>query len=368
MCLPKNFDNRTLPLARKAFCNETLSIKDNSKPLSPILLAINFNSPFYDNIPVLEDYYKPVFQTYVFCGPEFDKSGQYDIIKIPQRKEEYGYYGFQCLVEAIRRHPGYTGYLYVNDDMIVNWWNFLSLDKTKIWFGAPKFSFIAGHVMGSKPSFWWKRADCGNRCSQTFSIMEKNIRFNKTSMFQVYFKNSENKRICIAGLSDIFYIPAKHAKQFEMIGQTFYANLVFLEVSVPMSLVLLDEISNMLFIDGMYLQRKYGWGGWTKNTDRAWKEYNYDMYFLHPYKFIGESRSKNTGEFEVKVASKSEIILRTKCLDIVRIKEASDRKNSVCLFYASVSLVIIVFVFLLYKLLYMLLFPSGRTRTFPVRP
>ena len=31
---------------------------------------------------------------------------------------------------------GFRGYLYLNDDMIVNWWNFLQLDKDKGWLGA----------------------------------------------------------------------------------------------------------------------------------------------------------------------------------------------------------------------------------------
>ncbi len=311
-------------LKKVSNCSKRLNFGGTGKPMGTIHLSINFNHPFYENIPVLERFYKPIFQKYVFCGPQLDKSGKYDIIKIPHPdKEQYGFYGFQCLVEAIRRHPGYTGYLYVNDDMIVNWWNFLSLDKTKIWFGAPKFDFSGGHVMGSlsPDTYFWQRANSAYRCSETFADMEKTSLFNKTSMFQIYFKNSNNRRICIGGLSDIFYIPEKHAKQFELIGQKFYDDFVFLEVSVPMSLILIDDISNMIFIDGIYLQRIYGWGKqWKQNTRRAWKEYNYDTYFLHPYKFTGKNRKRNSGKFQRKVGNISEEILRTKCLDVLKIK------------------------------------------------
>eukprot|EP00794_Sanderia_malayensis_P014167 gene14167-15646_t len=310
-------------------CKQTLIInKDGGeRPLGSVLLAINFNHPFYENVPVILKFYRPIFQKYVLCGPEFDKTGRFDIIKIPQPKKEYGFYGYQCLVEAIRRNnKGYSGYFYVNDDMIVNWWNFLQLDKTKIWFGNKKFQFengghAHGHVMGAKPSPWSRtKADCGNRCSQTFASMEQSTRFNNTGIFQTYFKNSGNKRICIGGLSDVFYIPARLAAKYQLVAQAFYENLVFLEVAVPMSLVLLDDISNMVFFEGLYLQVKYGWSDWTLNTDIAWKEYNYDVYFLHPYKLTGENRTKNSGEFQERVAAKSETIICTNCLDIVKLK------------------------------------------------
>eukprot|EP00794_Sanderia_malayensis_P010798 gene10798-11952_t len=301
-------------------CKKPLINNDGGKPLGSVLLAINFNHPFYENIPVIVKFYQKVFQEYVLCGPEFDKTGRYDIIKIPQAKNEYGYYGFQCLVEGIRRHnTGFSGYLYVNDDMIVNWWNFLPLDKSKIWFGGGKFNLAnGGHVMGTPPSFWFRRADCGNRCSQTFASMERSSRFNDTGIIPTYFKNSNNRRVCFGALSDLFYIPARLAEKFQLVSQAFYDNLVFLEVSVPMSLILIDDISNMIFLDGLYLQVKYGWGGWTKNTDIAWKEYNYDVYFLHPYKFTGESKAKNSGEFEEKVLAKSEKIFLSNCLDVVK--------------------------------------------------
>ena len=33
----------------------------------------------------------------------------------------------------MKKHPSYDGYLFTNDDAIVNWWTLLSLDPRKIW-------------------------------------------------------------------------------------------------------------------------------------------------------------------------------------------------------------------------------------------
>ena len=302
---------------KRATCNNSIEFTGNA-PFADIFLAINFNHPFYQNIPILKRYYEPLFPNYFFCGPEVDSKGGHPIIVIPQPRNEYGFYGFQCLAEAVRRNPGYEGYFYVNDDMIINWWNFYKLDKTKIWFPTPK-------QMGAHPMlpnkipvpFWWLRAACLERCSKTFAALESDPKVSKTNAIRTYLDNVGNKRVCSNALADIVYVPGRFAKTYELLTQKFFDNLVFLEVSTPMAISMLDKRDNMIDIEGLYLQRIFGWGPWTKNTDRAWLKYNYKTFFLHPYKFSGENHTKNSGEFEDRVLIPSETILKDKCLDIL---------------------------------------------------
>ncbi len=305
----------TRPLKTIQNCNHSV-VASELLSLRRIFLAINFNHPYYENVPILEKFYKPIFPNYIICGPDRDKTGKHPVVKIPQRKSEYGFYGYQCVVEAIHRHPGFDGYLYINDDMIVNWWNFLKLDKKRLWFGE-QFAATEGYTMGTDPPFWFKRADCGRRCAESFESMKKSSRLNRTNTWNIYSKNTNNKRICVAALSDIFYIPGRFAENFKLIAQEFFDNLVFLEVAAPMTLIMLDDKSTFTTLNGMYLQKKYGWGTWTGNSKRAWAEYNYKLHFLHPYKFTGENRQKNTGEFESKVIQISEKIQASNCLDAV---------------------------------------------------
>ena len=88
-------------------CNQPIDF-DGNAPFPDIVLVINFNHPFYDNLLTLIKYYKPLFPNYIICGPEVDKKG--NLIVVIEQVGEYGAFGTQCVVEAIRRRPGYAGY------------------------------------------------------------------------------------------------------------------------------------------------------------------------------------------------------------------------------------------------------------------
>ena len=315
-CLFCYTEEKQVTVATKKACHNALIATEH--PFKNIFLAINFNHPKYKNIAVLEEYYQPIFPNRLYCGPELEPTGKYPFVVIDQAKPEYGYYGYQCLVEAVRRHPGYNGYLYVNDDMIVNWWNFLKLDYNKIWYERPP---VLSYIMGTSPiPFWFRRVACGERCTKSFNEMKNSSSFKNTDMFKIFYKNTNNSNVCLATLSDFFYVPGRFAERFMMIGQKFYDNRLFLEIAIPMALYMLDYKENITFVNGLYLQRIYGWSDWTKNTTRAWQEYNYEIFFLHPYKFVGANQTKNTGEFKERVGRISNSILNDRCLDILKEK------------------------------------------------
>jgi len=282
-------------------------------PFQDILLAINFNHPYYDNVEILLSFYQPLFPKIVICGPEASASVKHNIIVVEQRNE-YGYYGFQCLVEAIRQNPGYSGYLYVNDDVIFNWWNLYKADRSKIWF--PIVGVADRDMVLPPKTFFWQRASTLERCIKVYNSMEKDLKFINMKAIEIYMENVKHKRVCVAGLSDIVYMPGRLAEKFKEIGQKCYDNRLFLEVSVPMSLLMIEKRANIVNLDGIYLQLKYkNWGPWTGNTRRAWSNYNYGIHFLHPYKLSGENRAKNTHEFEERILRMSNAILQNSCLD-----------------------------------------------------
>jgi len=281
-------------------------------PFPDIVLALNFNYPYYDNLPILIRFFKPLFPNYIVCGPEVAKGGN-QIVVIHQ-PGEYGSYGSQCVVEAIRRKPGYFGYFYVSDDMIINWWNFFRLDKTKIWFPEPYR--LGEHRMSpaTTDSIWWKRSDCLKRCSQVFLEMESDPTMLELNATKIYLENVGGRRVCSGALSDIVYIPGRLAKSYEIIAQKFYDERVFLEVATPMCMLMVDKRENIVDIKGLYLQTLFGWGPWKWTSYRGWHHFTYDTYFLHPYKL---SNKKSSKEFEERIVIPSEKILKDKCLDVL---------------------------------------------------
>ena len=283
-------------------------------PFHDVLVAINFNHPHYRNIEVLLLFYRPLFPKIVICGPERYPTVRHNVIVVEQRNE-YGYYGFQCLVEAIRQNPGYAGYLYVNDDVIFNWWNLYKTNRSKIWY--PISGYGERDMVLPPRTFFWQRAYTLERCIRVYNRMERDLKFVNMKAIEMYMENVKHKKVCVSCLSDIVYIPGRLAEKFKEIGQNFYDNRLFLEVSVPMALLMIEKRASIVQLDGVYLQAKYNdWGPWTGNTTRAWNNYNYDIHFLHPYKLSGQNEIKNTNEFKERILKKSEAILKSKCLDI----------------------------------------------------
>ena len=300
----------------KKDCKKPLN-STTTYPFEGILLAINFNHPYYSNIGIMNAYYRHLFLHIVMCGPEAEPSGRHKIIVVEQ-PNEYGYYGFQCLVEAIRHNPGYAGYLYVNDDVIFNWWNLYNLDRTKIWF--PMTGIRKRDMVLPPKTFFWQRAATLDRCINTYKNMESDPKFINMKAIQMYMDNVGHKRVCVSSLSDIVYIPGRLAEKYKIIGQKFYDRRLFLEVSTPMALLMIEKEADIISLQGVYLQEKYNnWGPWTGKTARAWKDYNYNIHFLHPYKFSGENQTKNTNEFVDRVLRTSEAILNSSCLDYLNV-------------------------------------------------
>ena len=159
---------------------------------------MNFNHPFYGNLPKLLRYFKPLFPNYILCGPEADKAGHH--IVVIQQPGQHGAFGSQCVVEAIRRKPGYAGYFYISDDMIINWWNFYKLDKTKMWFPGP-------YKMGEHPmlpakvnSWWWSIYGSLAKCSEVFVELESDPTVLEINATKIYLENVGNRRACSGAL------------------------------------------------------------------------------------------------------------------------------------------------------------------------
>jgi len=290
---------------------------NGSAPFPDVLLAINFKHPFYRNIPMLKRLFEPVFPNYLFCGPEVDKEKGHPIVVISHPKEEYSNFGFMCLVEAIRRKPGFSGYFYVNDDVVINWFHFYKLDRSKIWFPEPH-KMGEYNMIGTKIVLWWlKIGSYLERCSKAFVEMESDPKFLKMNATKIYLENVGNIRICSRSFSELVYIPARVAKSFEIIAQKFYDHRVVSDVTIPMSILMLDQRKDMVDIPGVVLET-FGIGGrWKLNTFDQWIHYTYKGSFLHPFKLTGDSEN-NLREYEKRIVIPSENVLKSKCLDVLR--------------------------------------------------
>lgn len=253
---------------------------------SSVLLVVVFNYPFYDSIPLLERFYKPAFPSIMYCGPTV--SEKFKVVPVEINK---GYYGYECMGVAIRRYPGYKGYLYVNDDMIVNYWNLLNIDRDRIWLGKIReFPSNRSQEMFKPPTdswHWWHPPQNAlQRCGQAVQAISSSHRESERKLsLKILLANGGGKLCCFKALSDFFYVPSKFSQTFQNYSSFFFARKVFLEVAVPTIAYLLEYSGKIRYIQGVDLHWIYGDGMQVNNGFKVWLQYSTDkIKYIHPFK------------------------------------------------------------------------------------
>ena len=153
-CVEENpgyrFINADLPNGSSQL-NEKDSRPCLKEAFKDILLVIVYNNPLYDSIPDLIALYKPAFPNLLFCGPPHNTAPS-DILTVEVNQ---GYLGYECLGRAIRQHPGYKGYFYSSDDVILKFWSFPDFDRERIWESRESEQLLSKGVNESA-GFKWK--------------------------------------------------------------------------------------------------------------------------------------------------------------------------------------------------------------------
>ena len=248
-----------------------------------ILLVIVFNYPFYDNIPHLIALYKPAFPHLLFCGPPHNTTRP-DILTVDIIK---GFLGYECLGRAMRQHPGYQGYFYISDDVILKYWNFPDFDREMIWESGSITSYPVNEPASTQ--WYWLNTPYGlkscQRASKDVSNIQEGEKFNGTTLLNTLLKNSNGTLRCFGGRSDVLYIPRKHANLFAVISESFFKQKVFLEIAVPTINRFLERNENIGLLPGSYIP---GDKQHPETSDGRFLWYVYlsndEFCFIHPFK------------------------------------------------------------------------------------
>jgi hypothetical protein len=271
-----------------------------------VLLVVVYHYAFYTTVPFVLSQYEPAFPHIVVCGPKPSTDLEILVVDIGQG----GYYCYECLGQAIRSYPGFRGYLFVNDDMVVNWWNFAKLDKDKIWNGA-KIDESAAHRIYRRPIrddwMWWRKEHGLKNCENTYrqlvgfangSVASPRSDFKK--LLRTHYLNGKNRTLCFRTWSDFAYVPGRLSGEFEMLSRIFFENKVFLEIAFPTILSLLEGRQSWENANGVYLPDVFGFQDFS-NAKYVWPKFSEDTIFLHPVKFSGNRGYRNRKVFKSRV-------------------------------------------------------------------
>ena len=224
-----------------------------------------------------------------------------------------GIFGYHCLAEAIRQHPGQEGYFYINDDVVLNYWNMASgrFDKDSIWRSNNQFGRIDVRQGATQPWYWWVSPYGLNNTKNALREIQKLAAQFKMyrDMFDQYRNNGNGSFFAYSGRSDILYIPRKYSIGFQELSQIFYRNSVFLEIAIPTILRFLTNEVEIFQLSGHYIP-----GDVRKNDPRVvdaryfWSTYfaNERTWFIHPFKLHHET-DKNR---ELNLALMERILIR----------------------------------------------------------
>ncbi|XP_065055689.1 uncharacterized protein LOC135684178 isoform X2 [Rhopilema esculentum] len=129
--------------------------------LKDILLVVALSTTYaYESIPLFELLYKGGFRNRVFCGPSLLANSSNISIHVVNTRN--GAFLYDCLSSIVEKYTDYNGYLFIAEEVLLNYWNLLLYDKNRIW---QDIDVINGPALysGTPDSWEWWASPWGMR-------------------------------------------------------------------------------------------------------------------------------------------------------------------------------------------------------------
>ena len=204
-----------------------------------IHLCINFNlnnmSPSKRAIDILSGYYYPFFSNITFILN--------DVTEIPHFMPDYidsiacsgqnGWYQHKCLIMCMQRgSPDTKGFLYIADDMFVNFTKMSQLPTTKLWF-VPLQGSTKAHPASDK-WVWWGPP---NNFAQKLKIVVKILPTEWKNQLKAIDNFPQNFQV--HAISDIVYVPTSLVSNMTaVLSHIINTTDLFCEVAIPLAVSL----------------------------------------------------------------------------------------------------------------------------------
>ena len=157
-----------------------------------------------------------------------------EVIAIPQRK---GHFAYRAWLDAVRRFPGYDGYVLLMDDLLLNDSILCQFPRNVCWFDVqppfPRFSLRDSPVR--KCQWPWYSKPCGLDASRR--VLER-LSSEDRKTFTARVGGAES--MCFVW-SDFFYIPRKLVSHALQIFSVCSDEELFLEIAIPLTLLVISN-------------------------------------------------------------------------------------------------------------------------------
>lgn len=296
--MDKPFDAvRNLHLRLASFGGDrNISKVCHNKAMRNVLLIISYIDITPEKIEAIQELYTDKFPNILFCGSKpVDTGSKFNIMVMNLMR---GITAYSCVAGAIQSYPNYKGYLFVKNDVFVNFWRLSELDLGRVWY-TPTLSSQAMFEQSRDPWIWWYTPWGLKACEKAFKRtiflnslnkkMAKNINDVDTkptweieNSLNALLWNGRGRYHCYRGDANIFYIPAKYANEFEKLSRIFRDYEVFMDIAVSTIIAMLELKEKNVVLNGTDLGRLHGEERATWDTRLFLEHLNSSLSFLRP--------------------------------------------------------------------------------------
>ena len=253
---------------------------DYSARFKDILLVVNFNHPSYNAIEPFLEIHKPYFPNIQFYGPQVPSHLTDIVIEMPY---DQGSTNYRSLVLAMEKYPEYAGYLYTNDDTVLNVHQLAEFDQDKVWRHVPNATVDIHDRSTPVPDgedYWphWPRPESGELWNDTSSFTTEQKKRIET------FTGIEGA-VDIRSFSDALYVPKRISVELGQLLNRCLNYKVFLELAVGLALIAVEPTANWVDWTEMYL--------WYDGKRERWREFLLPgVSMIHPVKLSQDPKAK----------------------------------------------------------------------------
>ncbi|KAF9926146.1 hypothetical protein BGZ67_008252, partial [Mortierella alpina] len=256
-----------LPMSRIQI-TESHETTDLLGKFKDVLLIVNFNQPVYDAIKPFLAIYEPYFPNIRIYGPNVPADLK-DVVS--ENPYDGGNTGYRSLVDAMEKYPNYKGYLYTNDDTVLNVFQIAEFDQNKVWKQVPDLAVDLRDRSKPPPYPWhWEMQESTNMWNDPTSLTDKQREMITT--FTKIDGPADIRSFC-----DAVYVPSRISAELTGALKRFLKHNVFLELSVGLALISVEPTENWESWKESYL--------WYGGERDLWRDYlKSGVSMIHPVK------------------------------------------------------------------------------------
>ena len=271
--------NKTLQLLPKVSNSLTIdqtmigNIRCPRKHFKDTLLIVALpTNRAYESIPLYELLYRGGFRNRILCGPVQLSNESTAMIEVVNTRN--GAFLYDCLSQVVGRYQNFTGYLFVAEETLGNYWNLINYDKNRIWQDA---GVVSGPALYSgTPDNWeWWASPWGMRAvEKAFEyLVERNygdIRKSKLSegdwkpewdvnnALNAWFWNGRGQYRAYKVNRSILYIPKRHIDVYLKLSKIFRQSGVRHALALPTIMRLLELAEDSVQLHGAAINNLNG--------------------------------------------------------------------------------------------------------------